>query len=80
MKKILTLLSILAFTFTFAQAEMKCQAGKCGASMAEKTKEAKTETASKCGNTSKEMKCQAGKCGADAKKVMPEKSAEAKGK
>jgi len=41
MKKLLFALLSLAITITFANAEMKCQAGKCGASMKPETKSKK---------------------------------------
>lgn len=74
MIKKITLASVatLALLVLPAQAEgMKCQAGKCGASMNDKTKmvpsqdknDSKTEKSNITKKHVKSMKCQAGKCG-----------------
>ena len=84
MNKILTLLGAVALTFTLATAEMKCEAGKCGADAKKMMKDAKGSGA-KCSNATKEakdtpkMKCAEGKCGTGMKKEVP-KPAPAKGK
>jgi len=74
MIKKITLASVatLALLVLPAQAEgMKCQAGKCGASMKDKAKmvssqdtnDSKIEESNITKKESRSMKCQAGKCG-----------------
>ena len=80
MKKTLTLLSILALTFTFAQAEMKCAAGKCGSAMGKKAQKEPVAKPTECGEMGKKIKCKSGKCASDINKTMTDKAAKIKDK
>jgi len=74
MNKLLTVLGAIALTFTLSMAaEMKCEAGKCGAGDKDKTE-------MKCGTDKNKtgMKCEAGKCGGDMKKETPKTPQKAK--
>ena len=59
------LIPLVIATTLFANAEMKCAAGKCGSSMETGTKKAPTKT------ETSEMKCETGKCGAAMSKDAP---------
>lgn len=72
MKKLLTLLTAMAITFTFATAEGKCGEGKCGdATKAEKKCDA-AKADKKCDAAKADKKCNAGKAD-DSKKETAEK-------
>lgn len=72
MKKLLVLLGAIALTFTLANAEGKCESGKCNGDMKKMEKKA---DGTKCG--AKHQNEKSGKCAGDKKE---KKEAPAKGK